>query len=91
VISIFNSLPVKEGAADKIIGLELSDVAVDGCITKAACGREGIPPGAIAAPTNRHDSPLLDETLDALEVLGSLPEQMSLAPKLIREASTRYG
>jgi IS5 family transposase len=39
---------------------------------------KGIPLGAIAAPANRHDSPLLDETLDTLEVLGVLPEQMSV-------------
>ena len=39
---------------------------------------QGIPLGAIAAPANRHDSPLLDETLDTLEVLGELPEQMSV-------------
>jgi hypothetical protein len=86
---------------DRTIGLELSDVAVDGRITKAPCGGEragkspvgrgkqglkrstvvdasGIPLGAIAAPANRHDSPLLDETLDALEILGPLPEQMSV-------------
>ena len=86
---------------DRIIGLELSDVAVDGCITKAPCGGEragkspvdrgkqgikrstvvdasGIPLGAIAAPANLHDSPLLDETLDTLEALGPLPERMSV-------------
>jgi IS5 family transposase len=38
----------------------------------------GIPLGAIAAPANRHDSPLLEQTLDTLEVLGELPEQMSV-------------
>jgi transposase len=38
----------------------------------------GIPLGVTAAPANRHDSPLLDETLDTLEVLGQLPEQMSV-------------
>jgi IS5 family transposase len=88
-------------AYDKLIGLQLSDVAVDCCITKAPCGGEkagrnpvdrgkqgikrstlvdakGIPLGAVAAPANRHDSPLLDETLDNLEVLGELPEQMSV-------------
>ncbi len=89
-------------AYDRIVGLELSDVAVDCCITKTpSCGGEkagrspvdrgkqgikrstvvdanGIPLGAIAAPANRHDSPLLDETLDTLEVLGELPEQMSV-------------
>lgn len=88
-------------AYDKLIGLQLSDVAVDCCITKAPCGGQkagrnpvdrgkqgikrstvvdakGIPLGAVAAPANRHDSPLLDETLDTLEVLGELPEQMSV-------------
>jgi len=38
----------------------------------------GIPLGAIAAPANRHDSPLLNETLDTMEVLGELPERMSV-------------
>ncbi len=38
----------------------------------------GIPLGSIAASANRHDSPLLDETLFTLEVLGPLPEQMSV-------------
>jgi hypothetical protein len=88
-------------AYDRIVGLELSDVAVDCCITKAPCGGEkagrspvdrgkqgikrstvvdakGIPLGSIAAPANRHDSPLLEETLDTLEVLGELPERMSV-------------
>lgn len=88
-------------AYDRMIGLELADIAVDGCITKAPCGGEiagkspvdrgkggtkrstvvdanGIPLGAIAAPANRHDSPLLEETLDTLESLGPLPEQISV-------------
>jgi transposase len=88
-------------AYDKIIGLQLSEVAVDCCITKAPCGGEkagrnpvdrskqgikrstivdakGIPLGAVAAPANRHDSPLLKQTLDTLEPLGRLPEQMSV-------------
>ena len=88
-------------AYDKFIGLKLSDVAVDCCITKAPCGGEragrnpvdrgkqgikrstlvdakGIPLGAVAAPANRHDFPLLDETLDTLEVLGELPEHISV-------------
>lgn len=88
-------------AYDWMIGLDLSDVAVDGCITKAPCGGDkagrnpvdrgkqgikrstlvdanGIPVGAIAAPANRHDSPLLDETLGTLEILGELPERMSV-------------
>ena len=88
-------------AYDWMIGLDLSDVAVDCCITKAPCGGEkagkspvdrgkggikrsmvvdakGIPLGAIAAPANRHDSPLLEETLDTMEIVGELPEQMSV-------------
>ncbi len=77
-------------AYDRMIGLELDHLAVDGCITKAPCGGEiagrspvdrgkqglkrstvvdanGIPLGAIAAPANRHDSPLLAPTLDTLD------------------------
>jgi transposase len=82
-------------AYDRIIGLELSEVAVDCCITKAPCGGEragrspvdrgkrgikrstvvdanGIPLGATTAPANRHDSPLLVETL---EVVGRYPSR----------------
>jgi transposase len=85
-------------AYDRLIGLELADLAVDGCITKAPCGGEkagrspvdrgkggikrsavvdakGIPLGTITAPANRHDSPLLEATLDALEPLGELPDR----------------
>jgi len=86
-------------AYDRLIGLELNDLAVDGCITKAPCGGEkagrspvdrgkrgtkrstavdanGIPLATVTAPANRHDSPLLSETLDAAsEALGGLPER----------------
>jgi transposase len=88
-------------AYDRAIGLELSDVAVDCCITKAPCGgekagrspvdrgkqgikrsmmvdAEGIPLGVVAAGANRHDSPLLAPTLDALRTLGGLPEPVSV-------------
>ena len=77
---------------DRMIGLALDDVVVDGCITKAPCGGEvagrspvdrgkqglkrstvvdanGIPLGTIAAPANRHDSPLLEPTLDTAREL----------------------
>lgn len=83
---------------DRIIGLELSEVAVDCCITKAPCGGQkagrspvdrgkrgikrsvavdacGIPLGVITAPANRHDSPLLSETLQSA---GQLPEHSSV-------------
>ena len=86
-------------AYDRIIGLQLADISVDCCITKAPCGGEkagkspldrrkqgtkrstvveadGIPLGAVAVPANRHDSPLLSETLDTLEALGPTPERM---------------
>src|SRR5215218_2717996 len=83
---------------DRLIGLELSDLAVDGCITKAPCGGEkagrspvdrgkggikrstvvdakGIPLGTITVPANRHDSPLLEATLDTFEPLGGMPDR----------------
>ena len=89
-------------AYDRLIGLELSEVAVDCCLTKAPCGgekagrspvdrgkrglkrsmavdAEGIPLGAVSAPANRHDSPLLVPTLKAAsEALGELPEGASV-------------
>ena len=89
-------------AYDHLIGLKLSEVAVDCCITKAPCGGEksgrspvdrgkrgikrsmavdadGIPLGAVSAPANRHDSPLLVPTLKAVsETLGALPEGTSI-------------
>jgi transposase len=88
-------------AYDRLIGLELADLAVDGCITKAPCGGEkagrnpvdrgkggvkrstvvdarGIPLGSVVASANRHDSPLLDATLDTLEPLGGLPDRASV-------------
>jgi transposase len=86
---------------DRVVGLELSEVAVDCCITKAPCGGQkagrspvdrgkrgmkrsvavdacGIPLGAVAAPANRHDSPLLAPTLDALRELGLPPESVNV-------------
>ena len=74
-------------AYDRMIGLEVAELVVDGCITKAPGGGDvagrspvdrgkqgmkrstvvdanGIPLGAVAAPANRHDSPLLEPTLD---------------------------
>jgi IS5 family transposase len=89
-------------AYDRLIGLELSEVAMDGCVTKAPCGgekagrspvdrgkrgikrsmavdAEGIPLGAVSAAANRHDSPLLVPTLEAVaETLGTLPEGASV-------------
>jgi hypothetical protein len=40
---------------------------------------KGIPLGAVSAPANHHDSPLLVPTLQAAsEVLGALPEGASV-------------
>src|SRR5680860_886732 len=38
---------------------------------------QGIPLGIVAAAANDHDSPLLVPTLDTLDALGPLPEQMT--------------
>ena len=38
----------------------------------------GIPLGVVSAPANRHDSPLLAPTLNALEALGLPPESVSV-------------
>lgn len=88
-------------AYDRIVGLALEDIPVDGCHTKAPSGGEcsgpspvdrrkgglkrstatdgkGIPLGAVAAPGNRHDSPLLGPTLAKLERLGPLPEHATV-------------
>jgi transposase len=88
-------------AYDRIVGLLLDDVAVDGCITKAPGGGEcagpspvdrrkqglkrsvlvegyGIPLGRVLAGANRHDSPLLGPTLDRLDGLGPLPDEVTV-------------
>ena len=84
---------------DRMIGLALEDVSVDGCMTKAPGGGQvagrspvdrgkqgmkrsaaadgrGIPLGAVTAPASRHDSPLLGPTLDVLDTLGPLPDEI---------------
>jgi len=86
---------------DRIIGLALAGIAVDGCITKAPGGgdcagpspagrrkqgmkrlllveRKGIPLGRVLAPANRHDSPLLAPTLDKLDNIGPLPDDITI-------------
>ncbi len=88
-------------AYDRVIGLQLADVAVDCRIAKAPRGGEkagkspvdrgeqglkrsmmvdgeGIPLGVVAAGANRHDSPLLAPTLDALNSLGGPPDPVSV-------------
>ena len=43
-----------------------------------AVDADGIPLGIMCAPANRHDSPLLAETLDSVEAPGPLPEGASV-------------
>ena len=74
-------------AYDRIVGLVLEDILIDGCITKAPGGQQGmkrssmtdgygIPLDRVLAPASRHDSPLLAGTLDKLGKLGPLPDDI---------------
>ena len=86
-------------AYDRMIGLELTDLAADGCITKAPGGGDvagrspvdrgkgglkrsvvtdgaGIPLHLVSAGANRHDAPLLRPTLQGLDRLAGLPEEV---------------
>lgn len=86
---------------DRIVGLVLDQIAVDGSITKAPGGGEvagrspvdrgkqglkrsgmtdgyGIPLGRVLAGANLHDSPLLAPTLDRLDDLGPLPDDITV-------------
>ncbi|MFE7295644.1 IS5 family transposase [Streptomyces sp. NPDC057579] len=89
-------------AYDRMIGLELSDISVDGCITKSPCGGEhagrspvdrgkqglkrsiatdthGVPLGLVATGANRHDSPLLQPTLQAaMGQVGLMPDGVNV-------------
>jgi transposase len=88
-------------AYDRMVGLVLDQIAIDGSITKAPGGGEaagrspvdrgkqglkrsgmtdgyGIPLGRVLAGANCHDSPLLAPTLDRLDDLGPLPEEITV-------------
>ena len=88
-------------AYDRIVGLVLEELAVDGCIAKAPGGGQvagrspvdrgklgykrsllvegkGIPLGRVLAPAARHDSPLLAPTLDKLDAVGPLPQDITV-------------
>jgi IS5 family transposase len=55
------------------------DRGKQGTKRSTAVDARGIPLGTVTAPANRHDSPLLAETLDAVaETLGGLPEEASV-------------
>ncbi|MFE3883859.1 IS5 family transposase [Streptomyces lydicus] len=86
---------------DRIVGLELDRIVVDGSIAKAPGGGEvagrspvdrgkqglnrsgmtdgyGIPLGRVLAGANRHDSPLLAATVDLLEDLEPMPDDITV-------------
>jgi len=80
-LGIFGKLnTIARDSYDRIVGLELRDIAVDGCITKApggeCAGRS--PVGRVLAPASRHDSPLLAPTLDELHGIGPLPDDITV-------------
>jgi transposase len=101
-LGVFSQLKrIALDAYDRIVGLLLDDIAVDGCITKAPGGGEvagpspvdrrkqgmkrsllveghGVPLGRVLAGANRHDSPLLPPTLDLLDELGPLPDDITV-------------
>jgi IS5 family transposase len=55
------------------------DRGKQGIKRSTAIDTKGIPLESITVSANRHDSPLLDETLDALEeVLGPMPKRVSV-------------
>jgi transposase len=85
-------------AYDRLFGLELEHLVVDGCITKAPCGGQvagpspvdrrkqglkrsvatearGLPLAAVPAAANHRDDGLLAATLDAVGLLGPLPQR----------------
>lgn len=87
-------------AFDKVIGLDLAHLSVDGCCVKAPCGGantgpnptdrgksgqkrsvltegHGLPVGVVIAGANRHDSRLLESSLECLSRFGfNLPERI---------------
>jgi len=101
-LGVFAALArIARDSYDRIVGLMLDDIAVDGCITKAPGGGEvagpspvdrrkqgmkrsvlvegyGIPLGRVLAGAQRHDSPLLAPTLDLLDDLGPLPDEITV-------------
>ena len=101
-LGVFAALArIARDSYDRIVGLMLDDIAVDGCITKAPGGGEvagpspvdrrkqgmkrsvlvegyGIPMGRVLAGAQRHDSPLLAPTVDLLDGLGPLPEEITV-------------
>ena len=101
-LGIFAELnKIAREAYDRIVGLVLEDLIIDGCIAKAPGGGhlagrspvdrgklgmkrsvlaegKGIPLDRVLAPANRHDSVLLASTLDKMDEIGQLPDDITL-------------
>lgn len=98
---VHRTLMIALDAYDRIVGLVLDQIAIDGSIIKAPGGGEvagrspvdrgeqglkrsgmtdgyGIPLGRVLAGANRHDSPLLATTLDLLDDLGPVPDDITV-------------
>jgi transposase len=68
----------KAPCGGEMAGRSLVDRGKQGVKRSTVVDSDGIPLGTVTAPANRHDSPLLSETLDSLEELGSMPERVSV-------------
>jgi hypothetical protein len=67
-----------EGGGEKA-GRNPVDRGKRGTKRSTAVDAKGIPLGTVTAPANRHESPLLTETLDAVaQTLGELPQSTSI-------------
>jgi hypothetical protein len=78
VRSIVDGCVTKAPCGGEKAGRSPVDRGKQGIKRSTVVDAKGIPLGTVAASANRHDSPLLGETLDTLEVLGPLPEQLSM-------------
>jgi transposase len=68
----------KAPCGGEMAGRSPVDRGKQGIKRSVAVDSKGIPLSVITAPANRHDSPLLGETLDLLEQWGSMPERTSV-------------
>jgi IS5 family transposase len=69
---------IKAPCSGERAGKSPVDWGKGGIKRSVAVDADGIPLGIISAPANRHDSPLLAETLDSVEAPGPLPEGASV-------------
>ncbi len=68
----------KAPCGDEVAGRSPVDRGKQGIKRSTVVEAQGIPLGAIAAPANRHDAPLLEPTRDTLAALEPLPAAMTI-------------